>query len=77
MIKSIARKLLTDNNIFAGDNLGQKYLSPQEVISNKGSDIIIVGRGILAAPNRSEATETYRKMAWESYLQRIGVSTCN
>ncbi|XP_077176535.1 uridine 5'-monophosphate synthase isoform X2 [Paroedura picta] len=57
-----------------GDSFGQKYLSPQEVIGQKGSDIIIVGRGILSAPSPLEAAETYRKAAWESYLQRIGVS---
>nr|XP_060630990.1 uridine 5'-monophosphate synthase [Anolis sagrei ordinatus] len=55
------------------DNLGQKYLSPQEVIGKRRSDIIIVGRGILSACNRSEEAEAYRKLAWESYLQRIGV----
>ncbi|XP_054827218.1 uridine 5'-monophosphate synthase isoform X1 [Eublepharis macularius] len=58
-----------------GDSLGQKYLSPQEVIGKKGSDIIIVGRGILSAPSHLEEAEIYRKAAWESYLQRIGMST--
>ncbi|XP_048339730.1 uridine 5'-monophosphate synthase [Sphaerodactylus townsendi] len=57
-----------------GDSLGQKYLSPQEVIGKKGSDVIIVGRGILSAPSHLEEAETYRKAAWESYLQRIGVN---
>ncbi|KAL8183182.1 UNVERIFIED_CONTAM: hypothetical protein K2H54_022287 [Gekko kuhli] len=57
-----------------GDSFGQKYLSPQEVIGKKGSDIIIVGRGILSAPSHLEEAETYRKAAWESYLQRVGVS---
>uniref|UniRef100_A0A8D0HML4 Uridine 5'-monophosphate synthase n=1 Tax=Sphenodon punctatus TaxID=8508 RepID=A0A8D0HML4_SPHPU len=55
-----------------GDNLGQKYLSPQEVIGNKGSDIIVVGRGILSASNRLEEAERYRKAAWTSYLRRVG-----
>ncbi|XP_062972733.1 uridine 5'-monophosphate synthase [Elgaria multicarinata webbii] len=60
-----------------GDRLGQKYLSPQEVISKRLSDIIIVGRGILSSPNRLDEAEAYRKLAWESYLQRIGVSAKN
>nr|XP_013816029.1 PREDICTED: uridine 5'-monophosphate synthase [Apteryx mantelli mantelli] len=56
-----------------GDNLGQKYLSPKEVISEKGSDIIIVGRGILSASDRLREAEKYKKAAWESYLSRLGV----
>ncbi|XP_062435216.1 uridine 5'-monophosphate synthase [Rhea pennata] len=55
-----------------GDNLGQKYLSPKEVISEKGSDIIIVGRGILSASDRLQEAEKYRKAAWESYISRLG-----
>uniref|UniRef100_A0A8C5U0V6 Uridine 5'-monophosphate synthase n=1 Tax=Malurus cyaneus samueli TaxID=2593467 RepID=A0A8C5U0V6_9PASS len=60
-----------------GDNLGQKYLSPKEVISEKGSDIIIVGRGILAVSDRLQEAERYRKAAWESYVSRLGVPAEN
>ncbi|NWV77921.1 UMPS synthase, partial [Dasyornis broadbenti] len=56
-----------------GDNLGQKYLSPKEVINEKGSDIIIVGRGILAVSDHVQEAERYRKAAWESYVSRLGI----
>ncbi|KAM4026460.1 LOW QUALITY PROTEIN: uridine 5'-monophosphate synthase [Anomaloglossus baeobatrachus] len=53
-----------------GDSLGQQYQTPHQVIVNKGSDIIIVGRGILASSRRGEAAEMYRRAGWEAYITR-------
>ncbi|XP_078408296.1 uridine 5'-monophosphate synthase [Cetorhinus maximus] len=53
------------------DNLGQQYLSPEEVIHKKASDVIIVGRGILSAKDCVEAARMYKKAGWAAYLSRL------
>ncbi|MBN3270650.1 PYRF decarboxylase, partial [Polyodon spathula] len=58
---------------YEGDDLGQQYLSPEEVIGKNSADIIIVERGILAASDRVEDAQTYRKAGWEVYLKRLSV----
>uniref|UniRef100_A0A9J7YAF3 Orotidine 5'-phosphate decarboxylase n=1 Tax=Cyprinus carpio carpio TaxID=630221 RepID=A0A9J7YAF3_CYPCA len=52
-----------------GDGLGQQYSSPEDVICTKGSDIIIVGRGILASSDQLRAAEEYRTAGWQAYLK--------
>lgn len=55
-----------------GDVLGQQYTTPEDVLYSRGSDVIIVGRGILAAPDKLSAAESYRKSGWEAYTKRLG-----
>nr|XP_019945279.1 PREDICTED: uridine 5'-monophosphate synthase [Paralichthys olivaceus] len=57
-----------------GDVLGQQYTTPEEVIHSKASDIIIVGRGVLEAPDWLKAAESYRKTGWDAYTKRLGQS---
>jgi len=53
------------------DNLGQQYITPQKAILENGSDIIIVGRGIIAAKDPVSEAQKYRKIAWDTYLQSL------
>ncbi len=50
-----------------GDELGQQYTSPHDVIAEKGSDVIIVGRGIYEAPDPRAEAERYKLEGWKAY----------
>ncbi|MCC5831526.1 MAG: orotidine-5'-phosphate decarboxylase [Chlamydiales bacterium] len=54
-----------------GDPLGQQYLTPQKVIQENQSDLIIVGRGIYRAENPLLEARKYRRAGWESYRQLL------
>jgi len=54
------------------DERGQNYNTPAHAIIEKGSDVIIVGRGIISAVDPRAAARQYRELAWHAYQQRIG-----
>lgn len=54
-----------------GDSLGQTYNTPEYVMKEKGTDIAVVGRGIIKSKNPSEVAKTYRDRLWEAYTARI------
>lgn len=52
------------------DKLGQNYVTPEKAILEQGTDIIIVGRGIIAAKDSVLEAIKYRDRAWEAYRTR-------
>lgn len=52
------------------DNQGQQYLTPEMAIQG-GSDLIIVGRGIIQAADSVTTAIEYKKAGWEAYLKSI------
>ncbi len=53
------------------DNLGQQYNTPQSVIGERGSDIIIVGRGIYQTHDPVITATQYKEAGWHAYMSRI------
>lgn len=60
-----------------GDGKGQQYKTPREVILQRQSDVIIVGRGIYGKGEGSPSdviakeAERYQKEGWAAYEERI------
>lgn len=54
-----------------GDGLGQQYRTPATLITDCGTDIVIVGRGIITAADPQAEAGRYRRKAWKAYLARL------
>lgn len=53
------------------DALGQQYNTPESAIIENGTDVIIVGRGILNASDPVAEARQYRERGWNAYKRRI------
>jgi uridine monophosphate synthetase len=60
-----------ENGQLEGDGLGQQYNTPAKLINVCGTDIVIVGRGIVSAGDPPSEAERYRRKAWKAYLARL------
>ncbi|TLD24337.1 hypothetical protein PspLS_06527 [Pyricularia sp. CBS 133598] len=58
-----------ENGPLEGDGLGQQYNTPAKLIG-LGTDIVIVGRGIIKADDPQSEAERYRRKAWSAYQER-------
>jgi len=53
------------------DKLGQQYNTPEKVIGEQKSDIIIVGRGIYEAVDPVAEAKKYREASWRAYANGL------
>ncbi len=54
------------------DSMGQQYNTPETAILENGTDVIIVGRGIITASDPAAEAKRYRQRGWDVYCRRIG-----
>lgn len=53
------------------DQAGQVYNSPDVAFAERGTDFMIVGRGIYQANNPLEAAKAYQQAGWDAYSAKI------
>ena len=54
-----------------GDDLSQLYVTPAKAIQDNGSDVLIVGRGILQADDPVSMAIKYKEACFSAYLATL------
>lgn len=57
-----------------GDDVGQVYRTPEDVIKDSNSDILIIGRGIYEAEDPAKAALEYKEAGWKAHQAMLGTS---
>jgi orotidine 5'-phosphate decarboxylase subfamily 1 len=52
------------------DRLGQQYNTPETAI-DAGCDVLLIGRGVIAAENPIEEIQKYKAAAWDAYQRQL------
>ncbi|CAB3371448.1 Hypothetical predicted protein [Cloeon dipterum] len=55
------------------DSLGQRWVTPEEAVIEKGGDVIVVGRGITGAKCPEKEAKLYQEELWAAYEKRIAI----
>lgn len=58
------------NLSMAGDQLGQRYVTVEKAVCEKGADVIIVGRGITGSEDVQQAARKYQEAGWNAISKR-------
>jgi len=54
----------------------QQYRTPREAILESGTDVIIVGSGIVKSDDPAAEAKRYKKAGWSAYEERAGLALC-
>ena len=54
----------------SSDALGQRYVRPKVAVTDRGADVVIVGRAITKATDPAKAAEEHKLEAYDAYLSR-------